>query len=70
MQQGSGPSALGAALMLLCPVHAGGLALGKQLVVLLSADSAAMGLWSEGLLLRHKVLTGYTTRWAGSWVAG
>jgi hypothetical protein len=35
---------------------------GKQLVVLLSADSAALGLWCEGQLVRHKVLTGYTVR--------
>ncbi|KIZ04702.1 hypothetical protein MNEG_3249 [Monoraphidium neglectum] len=35
---------------------------GSVLLVLLSADSAALGLWRGGELLRHKVLTGYTVR--------
>lgn len=36
--------------------------LGSALFVLLSADSAALGLWRDGRLARHKVLTGYTVR--------
>lgn len=33
------------------------------LIALLSADSAALGVWDEdGALARHKVLTGYTVR--------
>jgi hypothetical protein len=35
---------------------------GSQLVVLLSADSAALGLWEGGNMTQHKVLTGYTVR--------
>ncbi|GLC48853.1 hypothetical protein PLESTB_000155600 [Pleodorina starrii] len=31
-------------------------------LVLLSADSAALGVWLGGRLVRHKVLTGYTVR--------
>ncbi|GIL87685.1 hypothetical protein Vretifemale_15726, partial [Volvox reticuliferus] len=31
-------------------------------LVLLSADSAALGIWLGGRLVRHKVLTGYTVR--------
>lgn len=39
------------------------LSLGKQLMVLLSADSVALAMWSDDdALIRHKVLTGYTTR--------
>ncbi|PRW59681.1 ankyrin repeat and zinc finger domain-containing 1-like [Chlorella sorokiniana] len=36
--------------------------IGSQLLVLLSADSAALAVYSEGQLLRHKVHTGYTVR--------
>lgn len=36
--------------------------LGQQLLVLLSADSAALAMYSGGALSRHKVLTGYTVR--------
>lgn len=36
--------------------------LGTQLLVLLSADSVALGLLQEGCLTQHKVLTGYTVR--------
>ena len=36
--------------------------IGSQLLVLLSADSAALALYSQGQLARHKVLTGYTVR--------
>lgn len=35
---------------------------GSQLVVLLAADAAALGLWRNGALVQHKVLTGYTSR--------
>ena len=35
---------------------------GSVLLVLLSADSAALGLWRGGALARHKVLKGYTVR--------
>ena len=35
---------------------------GRQLAVLLSADSVAMGIWLDGHLELHKVLTGYTVR--------
>lgn len=38
------------------------LSIGSQLLVLLSADSAALAIYSEGQLLRHKVHTGYTVR--------
>lgn len=40
----------------------GPLQIGGQLLVLLSADSAALGLLREGELAAHKVLTGYTVR--------
>lgn len=36
--------------------------IGSQLLVLLSADSAALAMYSEGHLVRHKVHTGYTVR--------
>lgn len=36
--------------------------IGSQLLVLLSADSAALGILEEGRLVQHKVLTGYTVR--------
>ncbi len=36
--------------------------IGSQLLVLLSADSAALALYSKGQLLLHKVHTGYTVR--------
>ncbi|CAD7696058.1 unnamed protein product [Ostreobium quekettii] len=36
--------------------------IGCQLVVLLSAESAALGLWEDGSLKEHKVLRGYTVR--------
>ena len=32
------------------------------MAVLLSADSAVLGIWDDGVLLRHKVITGYTVR--------
>lgn len=38
------------------------LSIGSQLVVLLSADSAALALFQEGELARHRMLTGYTVR--------
>ena len=41
---------------------AGAVRCGAQLAVLLSADSAALGMWRDGVLERHKVLTGYTIR--------
>jgi len=34
----------------------------RTLVVLLSAEASALGLWEEGVLVRHKVTTAYTTR--------
>ena len=34
----------------------------RLLVALLSADSAALAIWDDGQLLRHKTLTGYTIR--------
>ncbi len=36
--------------------------IGSQLLVLLSADSAALGIFQDGRLVQHKVLTGYTVR--------
>lgn len=30
--------------------------------MLLSVDSAALGVWADGVLIRHKCLTGYTVR--------
>ncbi|KAL4458987.1 hypothetical protein ABPG75_013852 [Micractinium tetrahymenae] len=36
--------------------------IGSQLLVLLSADSAALELYQEGELIRHRVHTGYTVR--------
>ena len=39
-----------------------GISLGKQLMVLLSADSVALALWSDNELIRHKIYTGYTIR--------
>lgn len=36
--------------------------IGHTALVLLSADSAALGLWERGSLVTHKVLTGYTVR--------
>lgn len=42
--------------------RAGAVRCGRQLAVLLSADSAALGVWQDGVLERHKVLTGYTVR--------
>ena len=42
--------------------RAGPVRCGRQLAVLLSADSAALGMWQDGVLERHKVLTGYTVR--------
>lgn len=30
--------------------------------MLLSADSAALGVWRDGEMVRHKCLTGYTVR--------
>lgn len=35
---------------------------GRHLAVLLSADSAVLGVWDDGVLARHKVITGYTVR--------
>jgi hypothetical protein len=46
---------------LLCALP-GPIRCGQQLAVLLSADSAALGLWADGHLELHKVLTGYTIR--------
>lgn len=34
----------------------------RTLVVLLSAEASALGLWQDGVLVRHKVTTAYTTR--------
>lgn len=39
-----------------------GFSIGSQLVVLLSADSAALAIYQEGELARHRVHTGYTVR--------
>jgi hypothetical protein len=36
--------------------------LGSVALVLLTADAAALGVWREGALVRHKVLGGYTVR--------
>lgn len=36
--------------------------IGSQLLVLLSADSAALAIYQEGELVRHRVHTGYTVR--------
>lgn len=44
------------------PSSAPHFSIGSQLVVLLSADSAALGMFREGRLVLHKVLTGYTVR--------
>ena len=38
------------------------LQLGKQAMVLLSADSIALAIWEDDELIKHKVLTGYTIR--------
>ncbi|KAK9861191.1 hypothetical protein WJX84_012427 [Apatococcus fuscideae] len=34
----------------------------QHLIALLVADAAAIGVWKNGTLLRHRVLTGYTVR--------
>jgi hypothetical protein len=34
----------------------------RLLIALLAADSAALAVWEDGQLLRHKTLTGYTVR--------
>ena len=34
----------------------------QHLIALLVADAAAIGIWRNGALLRHRVLTGYTVR--------
>ena len=34
----------------------------QHLIALLVADAAAIGIWRNGHLLRHRVLTGYTVR--------
>ncbi len=43
-------------------IHAGPTRGGRHVAVLLSADSVALGIWDDGLLARHKVVTGYTVR--------
>jgi hypothetical protein len=42
----------------------GSLRIGACALVLLAADAAALGVWREGRLVRHKVLSGYTVRGA------
>ena len=37
-------------------------ACGTHIAVLLTADSAALGVWRDGTLSKHKCYTGYTVR--------
>jgi hypothetical protein len=41
---------------------AGPMRVGRHVFVLLSADSAVLGSWLDGVLDKHKVFTGYTVR--------
>ncbi len=34
----------------------------RHLIVLLAADAAAVGVWQDGSMVRHRCLTGYTVR--------
>ncbi|CAL8469577.1 g9118 [Coccomyxa elongata] len=63
LQPMSDPEALLAAVMSTKPgLDPGPTQGGRHVAVLLSADSAALGIWDDGVLARHKIVTGYTVR--------